>query len=486
MPLKHSDLSHVGMMLRTREGRVLTWSLGARLAFFTIFIVLLLLHLVGLVNPGIVAQTDVDAIASLAVLAVASIFISLGFVLAKRGQRLFAVGFGSVLLDLLMLALLPLIWYKTVELPDGSPAFLMKNELFTLGMVVMVVNSMALRPVYPAIMAAGMIVIHFVIMQWVLADPRVTVTSEFVEHFYTSAVNPGIFVVRMLILALVGGFLAFLAWFARRNIRDAVELEVSNFEIKEQQAQLIHDGKMAAMSGLVAGVAHEVNNPLGVVSSSLETSERCAAKLAEEFTASTGSKIDRILQIMKDSNNVALQAIERISKLVQSLKDFSRLDEAELQLTDLRADLDTALSLIEPDKKGKVAVVKEYGDIPQIECRPRELNQVFMTIILNAFEAMGGTGTLRLNTETVDGHVTIAISDTGPGMPDDKLSDLFEIGFAASKGRISMGLGLPMAHRIVKRHNGELLVQSKLGKGTLFMISLPLNDLPGSLSEHIM
>ncbi len=109
-----------------------------------------------------------------------------------------------------------------------------------------------------------------------------------------------------------------------------------------------------------------------------------------------------------------------------------------------------------------------------------------MTIILNAFEAMGGTGTLRLNTETVDGHVTIAISDTGPGMPDDKLSDLFEIGFAASKGRISMGLGLPMAHRIVKHHNGELLVQSKLGKGTLFKISLPLNDLPGSLSEHIM
>ncbi len=479
MSLERDDLSRVGGMLKTREARVLTWSLGARLAFFAIFLVLLLLYLLGLIRPGIVAETDVDAIASLSILAVASCIISLGCVLAKRERHLLAVGIGSVLLDLVMLALLPFIWYKAMDLPDGSPAFLMKNELVTIGMVMIAVNSLTLRPMYPAMMAAGVIAIHLAIMQWVLGDPRVTVTSQFSEHFYTSAVNPGIFVVRMVILAMVGGALAFLAWFARRLIQDGVALEVSNFEIKEQQAHLIHEGKMAAVSGLVAGVAHEVNNPLGAVRSSLETSQIGASKLAGELAASSpGSKIDKILKVMKDSNRVALQAVERISNLVRSLRDFSRLDEAEVQLTDLHADLDTALSLIEPDVKGKVEVLKQYRDIPQIKCRPKELNQVFMTILLNAFEAMDGAGTLRISTEAVDGHIAIEISDSGPGIPDDLLSNLFEIGFAASKGRISMGLGLPVAHRVVKHHNGELSVQSILDQGTSFKISLPLNELP--------
>ena len=137
----------------------------------------------------------------------------------------------------------------------------------------------------------------------------------------------------------------------------------------------------------------------------------------------------------------------------------------------------TTLSLIEPEKKGNVEVVKKYGEIPQIECRPKELNQVFMTIIVNAFEAMGGQGTVHISATTVDDHVTIEIADTGPGIPDNKISDLFEIGFAASKGRMSMGLGLPMAYRIIKRHGGELSVHSKLDEGTSFKISLPVNRL---------
>jgi signal transduction histidine kinase len=474
MSSKSYDLTHVDEMLTTREARVLTWSLGARLAFFILFIILLLLHLFGLLRSGIVAGTFAGAIVSLTVLSISVGLITYGLLQARRQQHLRAVGLSAVLLDLLIITILPFNWYYTINIPDGSPVFLMKNELFTITIAVIVINCMALRPLYPAIMAAGAIIIHLVIMQIVLADSRVAVTDDFITHFYTPAVNPGIFMVRLLVLFIVGGLLSFLAWFARRNVKDAVDLEMANFEIKEQQAQVIHEGKMATLSGLVAGITHEINNPLGVVKSGLETTERSAEKLAEGLSSPPDTKTERMLQVMKNNSHSTRQAVDRIANLVGSLKDFAQLDESDVQLVDLHDGLNTTLSLIEPEKKGQVSIIKDYGDLPQIICRPKELNQVFMTLIVNAFEAMDGQGTLHVTTRTDDGHIVVKIDDTGPGIPVEDMSNLFEIGFTTSKGRVSMGLGLPMAQRIVKRHDGELSVHSTMGEGTSFTISLPL------------
>lgn len=472
LPVKSS---HVDTMLKAREAKVLTWSLGSRLTFFAIFISLLILHLLGLINPGIVAQDTNDALIMLVILSGAVIFISLGMMFARREQHLYTVGIASILLDLIILAILPLVWYILVDLPGGSPAFLMKNELIIFAIVVMIINSIALRPLYPLLAGIGAIIIHFIIMWWVLSNPLVVVAPNFVDHFYTEAVNPGIFYTRIIVLALVSGFLTFLTWFARRNIEDAIELEIHNFEIKEQQAQLIHDSKMTAMSGLVAGVVHEVNNPLGVVKSSLATSEKCVTKLEGEIdNSSENPKVDRLFQLMRNNSSLANQGVERISSLVFSLKGFSRLDEAESQITDLRKDLDTVLTLVDQEVKGEVRVIREYENIPEIECKPREINQVFMTIILNAFEAMDGTGTLSINGEIAGEHVYFEISDTGPGIPEAVMSGLFEIGISSNKGRMSMGLGLPLAYKIVKEHGGELAVQSNEGLGTTFRIELPL------------
>ena len=478
MPSDYRDLSRVDEMLKAHEARALSWSIAARMLFFGLFAALVILHLIGLLRPGIVAESETNALWVLGIqLAVLGILCYL-VRLARREQHLIYVGVGSVLIDILALSGVVILWAITIDTPDGTDAFLMKNEVFSIAIVAMVVSAIALRPLYPLLSSAGFILLHLGIMIYVLSDDQVVTTDQFMDHFYGGAVNSGIFIVRIIMLGIVGLFLAGIARWAQKIIHDAVDLEISNFEIKEQQAQLIHEGKMGAMSGFVAGVAHEVNNPLGVVKSSLETSGRCASKLSEELAASSdGSKVSRILQVLKDNSYVARQAVERIANLVNSMKDFARLDEAEVQLADLRTGLDTTLSLIEPEKKGNVEVVKKYGEIPQIECRPKELNQVFMTIIVNAFEAMGGQGTVHISTTTVDDHVTIEIVDTGPGIPDNKISDLFEIGFSASKGRMSMGLGLPMAYRIIKRHGGELSVHSALNEGTSFKISLPVNRL---------
>ncbi len=468
-------LSHVDTMLKTREAKVLTWALGSRLVFFSIFIVLLILHLLDLISPGVVAQDTNDALIMLAILVVAVIFISLGMIFSRREQHLYTIGIASILLDLIILALLPYVWYRLVDMPGDSPAFLMKNELITYSIVVMIINSVSLRPLYPLLMGIGAIAIHVFIMWWVLSDPQIVVTSNFMEHFYTQAVNPGIFYNRIIVLALVACFLTFLTWFSRQTIEDAIELEVHNFEIKEQQAQLLHDSKMTAMSGLVAGVVHEVNNPLGVVKSSLATSEKCVNRLEGEIqNGSDNPRVDRLFQLMRDNSSLANQGVERISGLVYSLKGFSRLDEAESQITDLRKDLDTVLTLVDQGIKGDVEILREYDSIPGIECKPREINQVFMTIILNAFEAMNGTGTLSIKGEVARERMLIEIADSGPGIPENVMSGLFEIGISSNKGRMSMGLGLPLAYKIIKEHGGELTVESQPDDGTTFTISLPI------------
>ncbi len=345
------NYSRVDELLQAREARVLAWSLVARLIAFSIVTVFSLLQLLGVVR-GIVADTDADAVIVLFLSMACGAAVVYGLVLARRGEQLRRVGLGAVFLDLAFMASLPFIWLQTTP-TYASLGFLMKGELFTLASTMLVVNTLTLTPLYPALIAAGSILIHVAIIVIVTLDPRVVFVSGYMEHFSTPAVNPGVFNLRILILALEGAFLWLLAKTARRTIRDAVELEVSNFEIKERQAELLMEGKMAAMSELVAGVAHEVNTPLGVVRSNLDTSEAATSKLAEAVPSGNAA-IERIVQVMKENGRVARQAVARIAKVVGSLKDFASLDQAELQRTDIREGLDTALALIEPNKKAGI------------------------------------------------------------------------------------------------------------------------------------
>src|SRR5690606_1289945 len=125
----------------------------------------------------------------------------------------------------------------------------------------------------------------------------------------------------------------------------------------------------------------------------------------------------------------ARQGVERMHRLVETLREFSSLDESEVRSSDLRQDLDTVLALMEPAKVGGVEVVREYDAIPPVRCRPRELNQAFFTILTNAFEAMRGEGRLRIATTHVDQEVRVTIADSGPGIPEDRLASLFDIRF---------------------------------------------------------
>lgn len=261
------------------------------------------------------------------------------------------------------------------------------------------------------------------------------------------------------------------------------ELEDTLMQLKEMQQQLIFREKMASLGNLVAGVAHEVNNPIGAVNSSADVAARCITKIEEEIQEEPGAgereintRIQKPLRLLKESTAVIVTAGQRISEIVKSLKNFARLDESEYQTADIHEGIESTLTLVRHKLKDRVEIVKEYGHIPEIECFPNQLNQVFMNIFLNAAQAIEDKGVIRIKTSLRDGNVSVEISDTGKGIPPDQIKKIFDPGFTTKSRGIGTGLGLSISYNIIEKHHGELGVSSEMGKGTTFTIILPVKQ----------
>jgi signal transduction histidine kinase len=396
--------------------------------------------------------------------------VTLFYRLALRGQHLDKVGLGAVAVA--VLALVPLIWMATRPALSDYPQGLIKGELFSIGMLLIIINTITLVPLYPALMTAGSILVLGAVAAYGLARPDLVLTDSYITHFSTPALNLGVLYIRALIMLLSGVFLSVLALTARRTIRQTVELEVANLELKELQSEMVLAGRMAVLDGMVAGIAHEINTPLGAVRSSVDTAETAIRRLGPAARASDPSA-DRTVALAGDVLVSARQGLARIGSLVESLRGFARLDETDVQEADLHKELETVLSLIEPGLIGNVAVEKAFSPIPKVTCRPRELNQVFMTLLVNAFEAMKGEGRLTIRTQPLGDSVQIAISDTGPGLSEELADRIFELRLNVKGPRVGMGLGLPTSRRIVERHGGRLILSSP-SAGAEFTITLPV------------
>jgi len=165
---------------------------------------------------------------------------------------------------------------------------------------------------------------------------------------------------------------------------------------------------------------------------------------------------------------------DRIKRIVQGLRTFSRLDESERKTVDIHEGLDTTLALLEHDLKEGIQVHKEYGDLPHIDCFAGELNQVFMNLITNAIDATGGKGEISIQTARVDDNVRIRIIDNGRGIDPDDLKQIFDPFFTTKDVGEGTGLGLSISYGIVQDHKGQILVDSKVGEGTTFTVMLPV------------
>ncbi|MDH3938809.1 MAG: ATP-binding protein, partial [candidate division Zixibacteria bacterium] len=251
-------------------------------------------------------------------------------------------------------------------------------------------------------------------------------------------------------------------------------------ELEEKHAQLLQAEKMALLGNLVAGVAHEINTPLGALKSNYDLFVRSMEKLhsiaqpAPDASDEDKKQAAKLFESIRKLNSINETATERIVNIVNSLRTFARLDQAEMDSFDLHEGIENTLVLVAHELKNRIEVVKDYGSLPMIECFPNQLNQVFMNILVNAAQAIEGDGTIGVTTRAEDGWVSVVISDSGKGIPREDQWRIFDPGFTTKSAGVGTGLGLSIVHQIVGEHGGTIEVESRPGEGAVFTIKLPI------------
>ncbi|MFC2165715.1 PAS domain S-box protein, partial [Acidobacteriota bacterium] len=268
------------------------------------------------------------------------------------------------------------------------------------------------------------------------------------------------------------------------------DLEKTNQHLKETQAQLVQSEKMASLGSLVAGIAHEINTPIGAVSSMYDTLSRTLSKLKGIIETQCPMEYEQspelkaTFKIVNDSNKVIKSGTERVTTIVKRLKSFARLDEAELNTVDIHEGLEDTLTLIQHEIKHNITITKNFGDIPRISCFPGQLNQVFLNLLINCKQAIKGKGTIDLTTYARDNKVYVVIKDSGVGIPKEKLAKIFDPGFTTKGSGVGTGLGLSICYQIIQDHRGKIEAASEVGKGSTFTIILPM-DLESILRNEL-
>ena len=279
--------------------------------------------------------------------------------------------------------------------------------------------------------------------------------------------------------------------------RQYEELQRTVDRLASTQEQLLQSEKMASIGQLAAGVAHEINNPIGYVGSNLGTLQDYATALlalVEKYHEALFSEdpaghredllqarqrldIDYIVGDLPNLLKESREGIERVTKIVQDLKDFSRVGrDQKMQPADLLQGLDSTLNIVWNDLKYKVRLEKHYGSLPPVECLASEINQVFLNLLLNAGQAIEQRGTIELASGCDDNEAWISITDSGCGIPPEAMPHLFDPFFTTKPIGRGTGLGLAISYGIVAKHHGRIDVSSRVGQGSTFRVVLPIRQ----------
>jgi signal transduction histidine kinase len=285
------------------------------------------------------------------------------------------------------------------------------------------------------------------------------------------------------------------------------ELSGTLADLKESQVQLVQAEKMSSLGQLVAGISHEINTPLLYLANNAELIRERLEPLRDFVTASVSAfsikaddfpdratyqaqfvaalrdvkillrdnELEATIEEIQDLTNDSISGLGELTEMAQSLKDFSRLDRAPIASFDVNAGIEKTLVIAKNIVKHKASVIKHYGEIPEIQCSPSQINQVFLNIITNAAQAIEGQGDITITTKRHGAaHVAIAIADTGCGIPEENLSKIRDPFFTTKEVGTGTGLGLSIVDEIIRSHYGELQIESEVGKGSVFTVILPV------------
>jgi two-component system, NtrC family, sensor kinase len=271
---------------------------------------------------------------------------------------------------------------------------------------------------------------------------------------------------------------------------------LENLQLSELQqkitaltAQLLQSEKLATIGQLAAGVAHEINNPIGYIASNMQ--------VLSDYSKNLIDLVNELASILPDQSRKALfakydfdylkddvpllvkqseEGIGRVVGIISDLKDFSHIDEAEFTLADIHQGLQSTLNIVNNEIKYKAEVIKEFGVLPEIECMPAQLNQVFMNLLVNAAQAIDGKGTLRITTACEGNWVSIAIKDSGKGISTEQREKIFEPFYTTKPKGMGTGLGLSLSQTIIDKHGGRIELESQIDKGSCFSVWLPIRQ----------
>jgi len=283
------------------------------------------------------------------------------------------------------------------------------------------------------------------------------------------------------------------------------ELVALTQKLEGTQNQLLQSERMASVGQLAAGVAHEINNPIGYVQSNLNSLARyvedimqlvAAYERSDSLIAASDARAATILREIKQRIELdfirtdlrgllaeSQQGIVRVVKIVKDLKNFSHVDESEWQIVDIHAGLESTLNVVAHDLKYKAELVRDYAKTPPIECLPFQLNQVFLNLLINAVHAIPEQGVITITTRSDENELTISVRDTGTGIAPDVVNRIFDPFFTTKPIGQGTGLGLSVSYGIIQRHGGRIDVVSAVGVGTTFTVHLPLRRAPSESAD---
>lgn len=294
------------------------------------------------------------------------------------------------------------------------------------------------------------------------------------------------------------------------------ELYLANQELTEAlgklhttQAQLVQNEKMASIGQMAAGVAHEINNPIGFIASNLGSlrqyvvdlkrvlaadntlidaceveDERVRAAVTDARTARREVDLDFILEDLENLVDESLGGADRVKKIVADLRDFSHVDSPDVVEVDLNDLIEKTISVASHELKYKVEVVREYGRVPNIPCHGGKVGQIILNMLINSVQAIEDRGTITVRTGVETDAAWFEVEDTGSGIEEEHLSRIFEPFFTTKDVGKGTGLGLHLTHKIVQAHGGQIDVHSTVGEGTRFRVALPLSGPPDGEAER--
>ncbi len=282
-----------------------------------------------------------------------------------------------------------------------------------------------------------------------------------------------------------------------KSIRYALERKQFHDQLQLNHSQMLQSEKMASIGQLAAGVAHEINNPMGFITSNLHSLDKYISRLTDFMDLQAAAlashpdqnlqteladqrrkmKIDYIKEDLQDLINESLNGGQRVIEIVQGLRSFSRTDHGQYEKASINEIISDTIKIVWNELKYKTSLHQDFGDLPLVPCFPHQLGQVIMNLLVNAAQAIADQGEIRVKTTVANDKVTIAIADTGSGIAPDKVSQIFDPFFTTKEVGKGTGLGLSIAYDIItNKHHGTIDVASEVGKGTTFTITLPVSQ----------